>query len=144
MIKAYQIGAIPLRRSSSSGGVEVMLVTTRGQRRWMVPKGWPWPDTADHDAAAGEAWEEAGVRGRVSPEAIGSFTYAKVRKGVQNTYEVVTYLLEVTEVEETWPESSERRRDWFSASDAAALVLEPGLKDLLEKVQRMEITSLGS
>ena len=130
MAKPYQVAALPIRRSDS-GAVEVMLVTSRETRRWVVPKGWPWRKVANHDAAAGEAWEEAGVRGLANPKSIGSFTYDKRRKTEVRALKVLVYLLEVTEVAPTWPEHEQRQRDWFSPADAADLVAEADLKDLL-------------
>lgn len=130
MPKRYQVAAIPFRRTTS-GGVEVMLVTSRETRRWVVPKGWPWRKVADRDAAAGEAWEEAGVRGTVSRRSVGSFCYDKRHRGTAKTLTVELYKLEVTEVAEAWPEAGERERGWFSPESAAERVAEPELKAIL-------------
>jgi 8-oxo-dGTP pyrophosphatase MutT (NUDIX family) len=130
MPKAYQVAAIPIRRQPRRG-VEVLLVTSRETRRWVVPKGWPWRKVADHEAAAGEVWEEAGVRGRIAPDCIGHFSYDKLRRGKSKRLKVAVYLLEVTEEAATWPESAQRERAWFSVTDAADRVAEPELKALL-------------
>ena len=134
MAKAYQVAAIPIRRGPS-GALEVLLVTSRETRRWVVPKGWPWRKIKDHDAAAGEAWEEAGVRGRAVPESIGSFTYDKRRKDKVQPLKVLVYILEVTEEATAWPEANERDRSWFPAARAAELVAEPDLKCLLLELE---------
>ncbi|HLL59899.1 MAG TPA: NUDIX domain-containing protein, partial [Allosphingosinicella sp.] len=55
-----QVAALPYRRGAD-GSVEVLLVTTRGTGRWMVPKGWPMRGKSHAEAAAQEAFEEAGV-----------------------------------------------------------------------------------
>ena len=130
MAKPYQVAALPIRRSNS-GAVEVLLVTSRETRRWVVPKGWPWRKVKNHDAAAGEAWEEAGVRGLANPKSIGSFTYDKRRKTGVRALKVHVYLLEVTEEAAVWPEQQQRQRNWFSLATAAGLVAEAELKDLL-------------
>ncbi len=134
MAKAYQVAAIPIRRTSS-GAYEVLLITSRETRRWVVPKGWPWRNLDDHDAAAGEAWEEAGVRGRAQPESIGMFTYDKRRNDKLQSLNVLVYLLEVTEEATAWPEASERQRGWFAPAAAADLVSEPDLKSLLRALE---------
>lgn len=134
MAKPYQVAAIPIRRTSD-GLVEVLLVTSRETRRWVIPKGWPWRKVKDHDAAAGEAWEEAGVRGQANPHSIGSFTYDKRRKTKVRALKVLVYLLEVTEVAQVWPEHDQRRRNWFSPAAAADLVSEAELKDLLQALK---------
>lgn len=133
MAKAYQVAAIPVRRGDG-GAIEVLLITSRETRRWVVPKGWPWRRLEDHDAAAGEAWEEAGVRGRPIPESIGTFTYDKRKNGDLRPLTVSVYLLEVSEVVETWPEVDERHRQWFSPAEAAERVDEPELRELLRQL----------
>jgi 8-oxo-dGTP pyrophosphatase MutT (NUDIX family) len=130
MAKAYQVAAIPIRRSRS-GSWEVLLITSRETRRWVVPKGWPWRDIEDHEAAAGEAWEEAGVRGTTNAQSIGTFTYEKRRKDKLHALKVLVYVLEVTEEATVWPEFKERQRSWFELPIAADLVAEPDLKALL-------------
>ena len=72
MPNSNQVAAIPVRRQDD-GKLEVLLVTSRETRRWIVPKGWPWPEVSDHEAAAAEAWEEGGVRGRILPDKLGTF-----------------------------------------------------------------------
>ena len=72
---ARQIAALPVRREAD-GSLLVLLVTSRDRRRWVIPKGWPWPDREDCVAAAEEAREEAGVLGRA--QSIGSTPIASV------------------------------------------------------------------
>lgn len=132
MTRSIQIAAIPVRRRTT-GAIEVLLVTSRETRRWVIPKGWPWPGVPDHEAAAAETWEEAGVRGKVTTDQIGTFTYDKqLRDGVIITVNVMVYLLEVVEEEPTWPEMDERQRVWFSPGAAAQAVVEQELKALLQ------------
>jgi len=130
MAKPYQVAAIPVR-FGSQGSIEVLLVTSRETRRWVVPKGWPWRGIDDHDAAAGEAWEEAGIKGKSRRKSIGSFTYPKLRNGKPQVLKVRTFLLEVKEEAEIWPEVAERKRKWFSVEKAAELVAEDELRELL-------------
>ena len=143
MRKNYQVGALPIRRNDA-GALQVLLVTSRGTQRWVVPKGWPWRRHADHEAAAGEAWEEAGVLGRTAPQSIGSFTYDKIGKRGTRTLEVLVYVLEVTDEADKWPEYRERRRDWFSPLAAMELVTEPGLKLLLQALDAQKNDALSA
>lgn len=130
MGKFRQIAALPVRRSAGPG-IEVLLVTSRETQRWVIPKGWPWRKRDDRDAAAGEAWEEAGVRGDVERKTVGTFAYDKRRGDKVFKVKVDVYLLEVAEEAATWPEAHERRREWFSPDEAARLVQEPGLQEIL-------------
>jgi 8-oxo-dGTP pyrophosphatase MutT (NUDIX family) len=60
-------------------GREILLVTTRQTKRWIIPKGWPIKGLKPAKSAAREAYEEAGVRGSVKTKAIGIFSYEKGR-----------------------------------------------------------------
>ncbi|HEX6000788.1 MAG TPA: NUDIX domain-containing protein [Hyphomicrobiaceae bacterium] len=130
---ARQVGAMPVRRGPD-GTLQVMLVTTLQTQRWIIPKGWPWPDEHDYLAAAAEAREEAGVVGEPRAGSIGSYTYEKRRASGLVPVRVAVYLLEVLEELETWPECTRRRRAWFTLSDAAEAVSEPELRELLLQV----------
>jgi len=122
-----QYGALPWR--IAEGELQVMLITTRRTGRWMIPKGWPMDDRAPHEAAAQEAYEEAGVRGRIDPRLVGAFHYDKVRKsGETKRLRVDVYPLEVVEELADWPEAHERERRWLAQGDAAEAVREPELK----------------
>lgn len=130
MKKRQQVAALPWRHGK--GGIEVLLVTTRTTRRWVVPKGWRMPGTEDADAAAIEAFEEAGVRGRISHQPFGQFAYLKVL-GTNRTREVeaTVYALQVTQELVDWPERRQRVRRWHDAATAASLVSDPGLATLI-------------
>jgi ADP-ribose pyrophosphatase YjhB (NUDIX family) len=112
--------------------VEVLLVTSRETRRWIIPKGWPWPDHEDHHSAAGEAREEAGIVGRIEEASFGRYRYVKTKEsgeGVELKVEV--YLLWVKRLLKDWPEREERERAWFTPKEAAKRVQERQLKELL-------------
>jgi len=63
-------------RFSSFAALEILVITTRGTRSWLVPKGGPIRGLRRDKSAAREAWEEAGVRGR--SKSIGSFVHTKM------------------------------------------------------------------
>lgn len=127
-----QIAAMPVR-IGMDGLPEILLVTSRTTRRWIVPKGWPMKDRKDHDAAAREALEEAGVVGRVSDKPAGRYIYWKRMSDHFALCEVKLYLLEVERQLEEWAEQHERHTRWFKLADAADLVDEPGLsKEILK------------
>lgn len=127
-----QVGAIPVR--GASGAYEVLMITSRDSGRWIIPKGWPMKGKKDHAAAAREAFEEAGVSGKVHKRPLGAYTYDKRIGGVGEPVRVMVYLLEVSEEKWAWPEKDQRRREWMHPSEAASLVAEPGLADILLKV----------
>jgi 8-oxo-dGTP pyrophosphatase MutT (NUDIX family) len=127
---AVQVAALPYRRGEE---IEVLLVTSRETGRWVLPKGWPMKGKAPHEAAAREAMEEAGVRGRIEPLSIGAYHYAKrLSNGVALDCVVHVYPLAVERQLTRWPEKGERISHWFSPRDAARAVHEPTLAALIE------------
>lgn len=126
-----QVAALPWRDAGNDDG-EVMLVTSRGTGRWVLPKGWPEKRELLHEAAAREAAEEAGVTGAITPEEIGRFYYGKaLPSGLNWRCEVRVYLLHVETVADKWPERKHRTRRWFSPQEAATLVDEADLGELI-------------
>ncbi len=124
-----QVAALPVREGP--GGSEVMLITSRETRRWIVPKGWPMKGRKDHEAAAQEAFEEAGITGRIRKHPIGAYTY---RKRTGKTFEacrVMVYRLDVDTEVPHWAEGSQRTRRWFALPEAAKVVSEPGLASMI-------------
>lgn len=116
---------------------EVLLITSRGTGRWVIPKGWPMPGRSLAGAAAQEAWEEAGIRGSIDEQEIGRYTYRKEQDpGFAIPVEVRVFLLEAAAAATDYPEAAQRRRDWFPAARAAELVAEPGLRDILRRLPR--------
>jgi uncharacterized protein len=133
-----QIAALPVRQRDD-GLLLVLLVTSRETGRWVIPKGWPWPDREEWMSAAEEAREEAGVVGRTQPTSIGTFTYHKRQSTGAVRVQVAVYRLEVTEELATWPECNERQRYWFTLSEAAAAVTEPELRDLITELRTVAL-----
>lgn len=129
-----QIAALPYRRGSQTDDapVSILLVTSRDTKRWVIPKGNQMTGLAAHEAAAWEAEEEAGVRGAVSPDPIGSYRYGK-RQSNDNwvVIDVDVFALEVSKELAKYKECGERERKWFTLADAGAAVEEPDLRELI-------------
>ncbi|AUW60054.1 DUF47 domain-containing protein [Sphingobium sp. SCG-1] len=110
----------------------MMLVTSRGSGRWVIPKGNIGAGIAPHAAAAQEAEEEAGVCGPVCPTPLGSYRYRKTKgSGASLMVDVDVYPLAVTRELSEWKEADERERRWFSLAEAANAVDEDDLRDLI-------------
>ncbi|TAE61675.1 MAG: NUDIX domain-containing protein [Nostocales cyanobacterium] len=124
-----QSGVIPYR--VTDGKIEVLLITTRKSQKWVIPKGGVCKGMTPHDSAAKEAWEEAGVVGRVNTKKIGAYKYRK--RG--NLYRVNLFWLPVERVLEDWPEAAERERKWLDINHAAMIVKENSLKRILASSQ---------
>ncbi|MBV7380745.1 NUDIX hydrolase [Maritimibacter dapengensis] len=126
-----QVAALCYRKTEA--GKEVLLVTSRGSGRWILPKGWPMDGKSGSEAAEIEAWEEAGVKpAKISKKPLGTFEYTKDRdEGLPIPCDTHVYPLKVANVSDVYPEAGERERRWLSPSDAANLVEDEGLKGLL-------------
>lgn len=125
-----QYAALCFRRNEK--GIEILLVTTRDSGRWVIPKGWPMKNKKPHQAAALEAWEEAGVRGEVKKKSIGCYTYLKLLDDGDVVPCVVdVFQIEVSEVQVGFKEKGQRTIIWVSPDEAARRVREIELKSLL-------------
>lgn len=127
-----QYGALPYRQLDD-GSLQVLLVTSRQTKRWILPKGWPIKGLKPAKSAAREAYEEAGVRGVVGTKAFGSFTYDKVLDddGRIVPCEIHVFPLLVERQHKTWPEQLEREVRWLEPSEAIALLDEPAARELV-------------
>lgn len=124
-----QYAALPYRRDPD---LEILLISSRETRRWVVPKGWPMKRRAPPQAAAQEAFEEAGVSGEIGEESLGAYHYMKrLPDGSAWLCRVEVFPLRVAALESDWPERSERVRQWFSPQAAAEAVDEPELKAII-------------
>jgi 8-oxo-dGTP pyrophosphatase MutT (NUDIX family) len=130
-----QVGALCFRRAED-GRTQILLVTSRGTGRWVIPKGWPSKQLKDHQAAAREAEQEAGVCGSIRLQPIGNYTYLKQDGTTLRSLQVAVFALAVSRVRRDWRERGERQRAWFSVEQAADEVGEPELRKLIRSLDR--------
>lgn len=126
-----QFGALIWRQRKDR--LQVLLVKSRRSKRWIIPKGWPMHGETPVQAAAIEAWEEAGVKGRPAPVCIGLYSYLKTpRDGdLPKPCVVAVFPLKARWVFDKYPEVHERKRKWVSQKKAASLVAEPELAQII-------------
>jgi 8-oxo-dGTP pyrophosphatase MutT (NUDIX family) len=126
-----QFAALPWRRAGD-GGIQVLLITSRETRRWVIPKGWPIKGMSSAKSAAREAFEEAGVVGKIAKAPIGSFAYDKrLRNGRLQHVRVAVFALQVEREREAYLEKGQREKLWLPAAEAAERVEEPELAALI-------------
>lgn len=128
-----QYGVLPWRRSGR--GVQVLLITTRTTRRWIVPKGWPATDMTPQESAAREALEEAGVAGEIAGKIVGTFRHRKLHSGKIIVCHIRLFAMRVTETLPEWQEKESRDFRWCSIQEAIARA-EPDLARLILKFAR--------
>jgi len=119
-------------RERPGGGIEVLLVTSSAGR-WILPKGWPMPHRPPHRAARIESWEEAGVaKGKVGRKPVGDYISIKrTESGDDVPVLHKVYAIRVRELVDDFPEAGRRERIWVPVEEAAQMVDEEGLRDLL-------------
>ncbi len=128
-----QFAALPWR-IGAGGRREVMLLTSRETRRWIIPKGWPMPGKKPAQVASQEAFEEAGLLGKiVGKRPLGNYFYQKKLPKKEVLTEVFVYSFRVEQQLDDWPEKDQRVTQWFDATDAAALIEEGGLAGIIER-----------
>jgi 8-oxo-dGTP pyrophosphatase MutT (NUDIX family) len=133
----HQYGALPFSLTEQ-GEIRILLVTTRGRRNWIIPKGWPIRNLTPAATATREAYEEAGLLGTVvGDEPFSCYRYEKPRNSRKMTiHEVAVFLFAVERQLRKWPEKSERETRWFAPEEASTLVAPVGLANILRTATR--------
>lgn len=134
--RLLQYGALPWR-VGRCGNVRTLLITSRGRGRWIVPKGWLVRGASPTQSAAREAYEEAGVIGKIHGTPLGQYSYMKEHDdGSSDLCDVSLFGLRVRGTLINWPEKGQRQRRWCTLAEASELVDEPQLKQLLKTVEK--------
>ena len=123
----HQASAIPFRRVDDQ--VEFCLITSLKRKRWMFPKGIIDPGETYVETALKEAYEEAGLHGRIVGQPLGTYEYFKW----ETTLEVTVVLMQVLACDDHWEEAGLRKRRWLPADEALEVLPKEELRDLLQK-----------
>ncbi len=130
---ARQVAALVWRQALND--FDVLLITSKTTRRWILPKGWLIDGKSPVESALQEAFEEAGVAGRPRGTPLGTYRYDKaLDDGSLLPCVVDVFAIPAGRLLDQWPEMTRRRRRWYSASVAATLVAEPELAGILGKL----------
>jgi ADP-ribose pyrophosphatase YjhB (NUDIX family) len=136
MTPQLQSGVLAYRRLKN-GRLEVLLVKKPLSQNWGIPKGKLEDHLSFPENAAKEAFEEAGVKGLIQQQALGSYKTMKRRGDHEVIIEVWVYLLEVTRVARKWPEKATRLVRWFTPTEAERLLREPLLIEHCQKLEQL-------
>ena len=122
-----QSGVIPYR--VRKGNLQILLITSRKERRWIIPKGIIESNYSARNSAAKEALEEAGVKGGVHSKLLGIYRHRKWGR----TCTVKVYPMRVTRIYKVW-EEADRDREWVSLKKALKLISNDGLRQVMKKL----------
>jgi 8-oxo-dGTP pyrophosphatase MutT (NUDIX family) len=124
-----QYGALPWRITDE---LEIMLLTSRDTRRWVIPKGWPMKGRKPNTTAALEALQEGGLLGSIGKKSVGSYHYRKrLKNGAVLMCQVEVFPLHVLHQRKKWPEKGRRMTQWLPYTEAAEEVAEEELRELI-------------
>jgi len=124
-----QAAAIAIRRTDDA--FEVCLIRKSGSKGWGIPKGMIELGETPEETALNEAWEEAGLKGRLLGDAVGTYEYEKWH----TNFLVAVFVLEVLEEHAEWPEEGIRERRWTSFGDASLLLMNHPARPLLDRAR---------
>jgi len=117
---------------------EILMITSRASRRWIIPKGWPMDGKTPAQSAMTEAWEEAGVIGKPIDLCLGLYSYRKWMGPKQFLPCVaLVYPVRVKSLASDFPEAGQRKRKWMRPKKAAQRVSEPELAQILRNFDPM-------
>ena len=116
-----QSGVIPVYKG------KVVVITARGSKRWIIPKGSIDWELSAQESAGKEALEEAGIKGEVLPDEIGTYTYEKLG----GSYKVRLYYMEVTKLKDKWDEKHFRKRKLLTPKQAIKKVVPAAVSKIM-------------
>lgn len=105
----------------------VCLITSSSGKRWLVPKGNRQSGCDLRETAAREAWEEAGLVGRIKSRPLGTYEFVKFGR----PHEVVVFHMSVREAKPHWPERNKRRRRWLRPTKARERIGDRALRAIV-------------
>jgi len=122
----HQSAVIPFRLRKREP--EILVIYSSNRKHWIVPKGIMDPGLTARESAAKEAWEEAGVEGRIYDGSLGTYTCRKWGAACH----VEVFAMEVTDLvpEKKW-EESHRGREWVTPERAAKRLKHKALKPMV-------------
>jgi 8-oxo-dGTP pyrophosphatase MutT (NUDIX family) len=132
---SVQVAAVCYRLNGPS--VEFLLVNT-SSGKWTFPKGRLCPSLSPSESASREAWEEAGVQGRIEESHFGHYLDTKRTLGhdsLTREVRIAAFLLEVHSTED--PQESGRNPSWFSAHQARKRLAEGRPSPYSEQIAKM-------
>lgn len=126
-----QAATVALRRTR--GRLQVCLIRRKDSKSWGIPKGLVDPGDTHEETALNEAWEEAGLTGRLVGNAIGTYTYQKWGRSLT----VAVFVMEVLGQEKSWLEDHLRERRWMSFTEAASRLVRHPVSPLLRRAKNL-------
>ena len=110
----------------------ICLITSSSGKHWLLPKGHLEPGSNLRETALQEAWEEAGLVGKLAREAVGQYRFERLGR----EYNVVVFWMKVTKVRRDWPERKRRCRRWLRPKKALTRIDHAPMRTIVDAVVR--------
>ena len=107
----------------------IIMITSRGKKQWIMPKGNIKKKCGKVRSALEEAYEEAGIIGKINAN---RFFDIKIIKG-KKKYKLRLYYFKVEKMLNKWPESEQRIRKKIAAKKAMKFIKHKGIKRCLRE-----------
>lgn len=120
-----QSGIIPFRHAGDH--IEILLITNKKKDKWGIPKGLVEAKLSASESAQKEAFEEAGIYGKIYKPALGKYSIKKW----EGKCRIKVFAMEVTQVLDNWPEDILRKRQWYTVDEAAGMVKNKKLQAMI-------------
>ena len=121
-----QYGVIPYIDGKKNGR-KIVLITSKTNGYWIFPKGNLIKGKNGVQSAAQEAYEEAGILGKISNDVSYTFSF----KHLGDEYKTTFYPMKVETQLDDWPEVKKRKRKTVSVSKALELITIDDLRKCL-------------
>ena len=112
------------------------MITSRGSKQWILPKGWLEDDLTEKELAALEAKEEAGIITKPKKiKKIGAYRYRKWLSQKRSVpVDINVYSMPVKRLKKKFKERQQRKRKWATIRKAIKLVSDKDLQAFLKKI----------
>jgi len=129
----HKIGVIPF--DIKHNDIALMFVTSQRRGRWIFPKGNLKEQESHKKGCKREAFEEAGIYGKILKNYPITTAVTKSDGGSFEQVAVTYYPMLVTQQIDHWPEGKIRQRHWALLKDVPRLIDEEDLLNLIHQFQ---------
>lgn len=131
--KFHQSAVVPYK--IEKGSIYILLITSKSKKKWIIPNGRIEKNFTPQESALKEAEEEAGVKGMITNDTVGWYSYLKQKTGKIN--KVMVFPMKVTEELETWKEMNLRSRAWCTLEEVLKKISNRDISQLIEKTVQL-------
>ncbi len=122
--------AVPFRFRDDK--LQFCVITSRKQKNWIFPKGVVEPGDSLEETALKEAFEEAGLKGKITGQPLGSYQTKKWGTSLN----ITALLMKVGKSADQWHEDDVRQRRWVDPKTAHRLLSRSELKEFTDLAVR--------